>query len=101
MGDLLQLVICQFQLQEALNFLHRIPHGIIGAVSHALSTIAIDKILWHTVFHKHHGAGNIQDTVFILQLLIGLFIHFMAAKMRRNDIQFREQIQYMTQACRA
>ena len=63
MGDLVELIIRQFQLLEALDFRYGVPQGVIGAVGHPLRAVAVDIVFRLALLHEHQGAGNIKNAV--------------------------------------
>ena len=97
MPDLLKLFICQLQPEEPLRLRHRIPQRVIRAEGHPLRAVGVDVLLRHTVLHEHQRTGYIKNAILVPQQFESGFIHAVAAKMRGDDLQFREQIQHPPQ----
>ncbi len=97
MGDLLPFCFRQLQIQEPLDLLHRVPQREVAAEYHPLRAIAVNVGFRDPLGHKHDGAGNVEETVGILQVLISGLVHGVAAEMGSHHLQLREQLQHMPQ----
>ena len=91
--DLVELVVCQLEPGEALDFFDRIPEGVVGAVGHAFCAVAVDVFFRFALFHEHQGGGGVENAVLVPQELPGGMEHPVAAEVGGDDGQPGKQIQ--------